>query len=103
MAASKMYMIDMLQLQRDVQGSSIAIALQTSRDDADLLQAFAVGLVFLHANTKPTVSSRVAERLLETIPEEHLPFLQSAWDGLTTGPAEATNVIRLGDRESRSA
>lgn len=92
MSAAKMYMLDMLQLQRSVESASIAVVIQTSRDEHELADAFLEALACLHANAKSSVSARVAQRLLEVLPEAQLGHVQTGWLALTSPPLTAEEM-----------
>lgn len=83
-AAAKMYMVDMLQLQRDMHASSIAVEMQTTTHEDDLIDAMIAGMCFIHGHTKASMAVRVAERLLEVVPEAHIDRVNAAWVALTT-------------------
>ncbi len=99
MAACKMYMIDMLQLQRTPEAASLAVTLQTAGDDDERALALVDALAWLRTVTKASVCERVAERLQEIVPEDYLAGIEAAWrqmnlDGATATDA-ASNVIRF--------
>ena len=93
-------MLDMLQLQRNVEAASIAVAIQTSADERELADAFIDALACVRANAKDTVAARIAQRLLEVVPESQLGHVESAWLAMTRpdGLVDAPNVIRLPGR-----
>lgn len=97
MAACKMYLLDMLQLQRSVEASALAVDIQTSAGDDELVTRMLEALQWLHGATKPGMFQRMAERLAETLPEPHLPRLQAACAGIQARQAAATsdNVVPL--------
>lgn len=76
LAASKMYMLDMLQLQRNMESSALAVDIQTASDAKHLAAGLLQALRHLCASTKPSMAQRIAQRLQETMPEEDLPMLQ---------------------------
>lgn len=98
MAACKMYMIDMLQLQRTPEAASLAVALQTAQDDDERALALVDALTWLRTATKASVCERVAERLKEIVPEAYLAGIEAAWQQMTatdTPAADASNVVRF--------
>ncbi|TWI03028.1 hypothetical protein IP90_02131 [Luteimonas cucumeris] len=81
-AAAKMYVIDMLQLQRGAEATAIAISLRTSRDPEELAAHVLLALRHIHAATSPSYSRRVAARLAEIMPEQYLAELGVFHDAL---------------------
>ena len=99
MAACKMYMIDMLQLQRTPEAASLAVALQTARDDDERALALVDALAWLRTATKASVCERVAERLKEIVPETYLAGIEAAWQQMIVNDLSVTdaggNVLRF--------
>ena len=95
-SAAKMYMLDMLQLQRSLEASSIAVSIQTSSGEDSLVDALLEGLAHLASSTKPSMSERIASRLAEILPEPHLDALDRCWSGAAPrSDATPTNVIPM--------
>lgn len=78
LAASKMYLLDMLQLQRDPESASLRAAIQTSPSEDELLYRMMKALRHLQAVASVSYAMRVAERLAEILPERYLPKLEQA-------------------------
>lgn len=78
LAASKMYLLDMLQLHRDPESASLRAAIQTSPSEDELLYRMMKALRHLHAVASVSYAMRVAERLAEILPERYLPKLEQA-------------------------
>ena len=98
MAACKMYMIDMLQLQRTPEAASLAVALQTAQDDDERALALVDALTWLRTATKASVCERVAERLKEIVPEAYLAGIEAAWQQMIVNDlsaADTHNVLRF--------
>lgn len=99
MAACKMYMIDMLQLQRTPAAASLAVALQTAQDDDERALALVDALGWLRTVTKASVCERVAERLKEIVPEAYLGGIEAAWQQMIVNDLSAadagSNVLRF--------
>lgn len=99
MAACKMYMIDMLQLQRTPEAASLAVALQTAQDDDERALALVDALTWLRTATKASVCERVAERLKEIVPEAYLAGIEAAWQQMIVNDLSAadagSNVVRF--------
>lgn len=99
MAACKMYMIDMLQLQRTPEAASLAVALQTAQDDDERALALVDALTWLRSATKSSVCERVAERLKEIVPEAYLAGIEAAWQQMIVNDLSAAdgsnNVLRF--------
>ena len=72
LAASKMYLIDMLQLQRDPESASLRAELQTSPSEDELVFRMVKAVRHLHAIANASYAQRVHDRLAEILPEMHL-------------------------------
>jgi hypothetical protein len=72
-----MYMLDMLQLQRDVEAAEIKEEIQTSAGPEALVAAVLRGLQHIQRIANPSYSRRVFDRMVEMIPEEALPALHA--------------------------
>lgn len=81
-AAAKMYVIDMLQLQRGPEAAAIAAAVRVCRDTDELAAHMLRALRFIHGVANPSLSRRVADRLAEIMPEQYLPELDVFRDAL---------------------
>lgn len=73
LAASKMYVLDMLQLQRSVEAADAAAEIRVADGDEALLEALFQGLRVIFAGSKPSYGERVFERFCAGLPEEALP------------------------------
>jgi hypothetical protein len=74
-AASKMYLVSILQMQRDVDSASLAVNLHSSSEPENIYTGILQSLAHMSQLTSATVYRRVFEKLLETVPETHLPHL----------------------------
>lgn len=72
MAAAKMYMIDILQRMRDMDSPAIAVAIQTSQDEADLAANLINASRYIFKKSGGSFGHRVFDKLYETIPEIYL-------------------------------
>lgn len=82
LAASRMYLVDILQLQRDPESVSLRADIQTSPSEDELVYRMMQGLRHLQAVASASYARRVGDRLAEMLPEPHLPRLdqaRSAW------------------------
>ena len=98
LAACKMYMLDMLQLQRCMESSALAVDIQTASDEEHLADQLIQALRHLSSLTKASMGQRMAERLQETLPEAQLPKLHSAISELfdtATNPSISLNVAAI--------
>ena len=102
LAACKMYMLDMLQLQRSMESSALAVDIQTSADPHELVEHLLMALRHLCEATKPSMAARIAERLKSTLPELHLPRMERElamlFPPLGSAEAEAAghgNVVQM--------
>jgi len=75
LVAAKMYMIDMLQLQRHPDAVEHKARIQFASNDRDLLDAILSSLCTLHQLTSASYGQRVVTRLGESLPEALLPAL----------------------------
>lgn len=75
LAAAKMYIVDMLQLQRDPESVSLKAELQTSPSEDELVYRLGKALRHLRTVASATYAQRIGERLAEILPEAHLPRL----------------------------
>lgn len=78
LAATKMYLLDMLQLQRDAESASLKAAIQTSPSEDELVYRLMQALRHIQSIANVSYAQRVAERVAEIIPEAHLPRLEQA-------------------------
>ena len=72
MAATKMYMIDMLQLMRDPGASSLAVSIQTSADEGELVYHLLDSLRYIASRAEPSYVERVGERIAQILPDPYL-------------------------------
>jgi hypothetical protein len=75
LAGSKMYMMDRLQLIRDPNASSHAVAIHTSDDSIELVDNLMGALMFIAAKSGVDYAKGISERLRMMLPEEHLVSL----------------------------
>lgn len=85
LAASKMYMLDMLQLQRSAEAADLRATIQCAVDAGGLVDALAAALQLILSSSTPSYGERVAGRLAETLPLEALPRFE-AQDSRRKGP-----------------
>lgn len=78
LVAAKMYLIGMLELQRNEEALSHRLQLQTSREAGEVVAHLMSALGFLQRHTNASMAQRVRERLGEVLPEEYLPTLEQA-------------------------
>lgn len=77
LAASKMYVIGLLQLLRNADAAALAATLQASRDPDETIAGMLDALRHIHATCNPSYTHRVADRLTEILPESHLLALHA--------------------------
>lgn len=75
LVAAKMYMIDMLQLQRHADAVELKVRVQFANGQSDLLHAIFDSLRILQQLTNASYGQRIITRLAEVLPEEFLPAL----------------------------
>ncbi|TWI14316.1 hypothetical protein IP93_00312 [Lysobacter ruishenii] len=78
LAAAKMYMLDMLQLQRSSEAASLKLAIQSSSSGEEILGSLIDSLRHLRDVATASYYDRVAMRLGEVLPEEFVPHLAAA-------------------------
>ncbi len=74
-AASKMYMINLLQMHRDLDSSTLAVNIHTSEDEQQLVACILASLRFITRKAGLAYGKRVAEQLSNILPEAYLPDL----------------------------
>ncbi len=77
LAASKMYLLDMLQLQRTPEAAELRATIQCAVDPAEQVEALLHAVRALLLSNATSYGPRVAARLAEILPEEALPRLQA--------------------------
>lgn len=77
LAACKMYLLDMLQLQRTPEAAELRAAIQCATDPAVLVDALLQALRLIVATSNASYGERVTQRLLEILPLEALPRLEA--------------------------
>ncbi|MFD1712267.1 hypothetical protein FVQ98_15025 [Ottowia sp. GY511] len=85
LAASKMYVVSLMQMLRDADAASLAVSLHCAEAAEDLVDALVAALVFVHRRSGADYAARVASRLMEVMPMAHLPQLCDALEA--TGAA----------------
>ena len=76
LVAAKMYLVDMLQLQRTPTAVELRLAIQSTNDPAQLLDRLFDALDHLVASTTASYGERVRERFAEVLPDEALARLR---------------------------
>ena len=76
LAASKMYLLDMLQLQRSAEAAELRAAIQCS-EPAQLVDTLFQALRVLVGTSTPSYGERIVNRVAEMLPEESLPRLEA--------------------------
>ena len=76
LVAAKMYLVDMLQLQRTPTAVELRLAIQSTTDPAQLLDRLFDALDHLVASTTASYGERVRERFAEVLPDEALARLR---------------------------
>ncbi len=93
LAASKMYVMDMMQLQRDPRMAECRAEIQCADGEAATAVALLDGIRQMICLVAPSYANRVISRLNETLPEEFLPALRALESEITGKPVLAiTNV-----------
>jgi len=80
LAAAKMYLLDMLQLQRNGEAAALRLAIQTTSDQEVLVDRLLEAMRHLLATSTPSYGERVLQRFSEVVPEENLARVASLKD-----------------------
>jgi hypothetical protein len=86
LAASKMYLLDMLQLQRTPEAAELRAAIQCASGADEQVDALLHAVRELLASNATSYGPRVAARLEEILPEEALPRLRAIRGEQHAGP-----------------
>ncbi|MEN5223087.1 hypothetical protein [Stenotrophomonas sp. TWI602] len=78
LAAARIYLLDILELQRHPQAAALFHTLQQSRSDETVMAALQAALDALPGLTSTGYAERVRQRLLEVLPKEHAERFQIA-------------------------
>jgi hypothetical protein len=78
LVAAKMYVVDMLQLQRHPDAVELKARIQFASGEAPLLEAILDGMRVLLQLTNESYGQRIVARLGEVLPEDLLPALEAA-------------------------
>ena len=72
MVAARIYVLDILALQRNPTAAQLHKLVQAAREEGDTVQALKLALSHLPAMTSDGYAQRVRGRLQEVLPETHL-------------------------------
>ncbi|MER2177909.1 MAG: hypothetical protein ABS955_09545 [Stenotrophomonas maltophilia] len=78
LVAARIYLLDILELQRHPQAAALFHTLQQSRSDEAVMAALHAALEALPGLTSTGYAERVRQRLLEVLPKEHADRFQIA-------------------------
>ncbi len=78
MVAARIYVLDILALQRNPTAAQLHKLLQAAREEGDTVNALKLALSHLPAMTSPGYTERVRGRLQEVLPEAHLTAVLEA-------------------------
>jgi hypothetical protein len=84
LAGTKMYIIDMLQLLRDVDAASMAVSIHTSKDEVEFIQNIVTAARLIALKSGSSYGQRVVNKLREIVPAVHLAALQELTFDLET-------------------
>lgn len=76
LSVSKIYLTDMMQVQRDPQSVSLRAQIQASPSEDELVYHMMNGVRHLQEVATASYARRVGDRLAEILPEQYLPRLQ---------------------------
>ena len=77
LAGTKMYIVDMLQLLRDMDASSMAVSVHCSQGEMEFIQNVTAAARLIAEKCGPSYGLRVVYKLREIVPEVHLSLLQA--------------------------
>jgi hypothetical protein len=77
LAGTKMYIVDMLQLLRDMDASSMAVSLHTSQGEIEFIENVVSAARLIMSKAGPSYGLRVVNKLREIVPEAHLAGLEA--------------------------
>ncbi len=77
LAGTKMYIIDMLQLMRDMDASSMAVAIHTSEGETEFVHNVIVAVQMIVQKSSHSYGLRIINKLREIIPATHLPAVDA--------------------------
>jgi len=72
LAGTKMYMVDMLQLMRDMDASAMAVSIHTSDGEMEFMHNVIVAARLIAKKNGPSYGARIIEKLREIVPESHV-------------------------------
>ena len=93
LAASKMYVLDLLQTQRDLQMAECRSEIQCAQDEAAVVVALLDGVRQLMPRVSAGMATRILARLDEVLPEAYLPALRALQAELTHRPVLAIDNV----------
>lgn len=76
LAGTKMYIVDILQLLRDMDASSMAVSIHTSQGEMEFMHNVVAAARLIVLKSGPSYGLRVVNKLREIVPEVHLAALQ---------------------------
>lgn len=89
LAASKMYVMDLLQMQRDMRIAECRTEIQCAQDETATVVALLDGVRHLIPLVSTGMAARILSRLDEVLPEPYLPALRALQSELTGKPVLA--------------
>ncbi|WP_180125530.1 hypothetical protein [Rhodoferax sp. BLA1] len=88
LAGTKMYIVDMLQLLRDMDASSMAVCVHSSQGEAEFIENVVLAVRLIVAKCGPSYGLRVVNTLLDTVPELHVAVFQTLAREIEAGGAQ---------------
>lgn len=89
LAASRMYVMDLLQMQRDLRIAECRTEIQCAQDETTTVVALLDGVRHLMPLVSAGMATRILARLDEVLPESYLPALRALQSELTGKPVLA--------------
>lgn len=88
LAGTKMYIVDMLQLLRDMDASSMAVCLHSSQGEAEFIENVVLAVRLIVVKCGPSYGLRVLNTLRDTVPEPHVAVFQTLACEIDAGGAQ---------------
>lgn len=77
LAGTKMYIMDMLQLMRDMDASAMAVSIHTSEGEYEFMANVVEAARLVAHKRGPSYGARVLDKLKEIAPQSHVPALEA--------------------------
>jgi predicted NAD/FAD-binding protein len=86
LAGTKMYIMDMLQLMRDMDASSMAVTIHTSEGEMEFIRNAIIATRLIAQKSSLSYGLRVVAKLRELVPQAHVPAIEALAQEFEAGP-----------------